>query len=57
MIVAPDIDQFVFVKCLSETPVLLHLEDDELELVKNGVYVVKYSSVKQYLEIGDLVLI
>lgn len=57
MIVAPDIDQFVFVKCISETLILLHLEDDELELVKNGVYVVKYSLIKRYLDIGDLILI
>ncbi|KAG5420879.1 SLD5 [Candida metapsilosis] len=57
MIVAPDVDQFVFVKCISETPLLLHLDDDELELVKNGVYVIKYSLIKRYLEIGDIVLI
>ncbi|KAI5963948.1 SLD5 [Candida margitis] len=40
MVVAPDLDQFVFVKCTSEASILLHLEDDELELVKNGVYVI-----------------
>lgn len=58
MIAAPDLDQPVFIRVQSEEPIELHLgSEGELELVKNGVYVVRYRLIKRYLEIGDVVLI
>lgn len=60
MIVEPDLDQPVFIKCTLEVPILLDYDgatEIDLELIKKGVYVVKYSLVKRYIDIGDVVLI
>ncbi|RCK66062.1 DNA replication complex GINS protein SLD5 [Candida viswanathii] len=60
MVVAPDIDQPVFIRCVLERPIILDRDGNteiDLELVKDGVYVVKYSLVKKYIEIGDIVMI
>ena len=60
MIVEPDSDQPVFIKCTLEVPILLDYDgatEIDLELIKKGVYVVKYSLVKRYIDIGDVVLI
>ncbi|KAI5961841.1 SLD5 [Candida pseudojiufengensis] len=57
MIVEPDLNQFVFVKCITKDPIFLQLEDEELELIENGVYVIKYNLIKRYLEQGDLILV
>ncbi|KAL6449670.1 SLD5 DNA replication complex GINS protein SLD5 [Candida maltosa Xu316] len=60
MIVTPDVDQPVFIKCVSERPIILDYDGTtelDLELVKDGVYVVKYSLIKRYLEIGDVIMI
>lgn len=60
MVVTPDIDQPVFIKCILDRPIILDRDGNteiDLELVKNGVYVVKYSLVKKYIEIGDIIMI
>ena len=54
----PDINQPVFIKVITKVPIIINLDEDEdLELVENGIYVVKYSLIKKYIEIGDIVLI
>ncbi|CUM51809.1 DNA replication complex GINS protein SLD5 [Debaryomyces fabryi] len=58
MISVPDINQPVFIKVVTRVPIIINLDEDEdLELVENGIYVVKYSLIKRYIEIGDIVLI
>ncbi|CAH2353218.1 DNA replication complex GINS protein Sld5p [[Candida] railenensis] len=58
MVVEPDIDQPVFIKVVSKTPITLLLtQDEDLELERDGIYVVKYRLVKKYIEIGDILLI
>lgn len=58
MISVPDINQPVFIKVITKFPIVINLDEDEdLELVENGIYVVKYSLIKKYIEIGDIVLI
>lgn len=58
MISAPDINQPVFIKVITKFPIIIILDEDEdLELVEDGIYVVKYSLIKKYIEIGDIVLI
>lgn len=58
MITTPEVELPVFIRVRSESPIFLHLGNEgELELVKNGIYVVKYRLIKKYLEIGDISLI
>jgi len=58
MITEPDLNQPVFVKYVSNSPVTIPMSDqEELELVKNGIYVVKYSLISKYLQLGDVQLI
>lgn len=57
MITTPDLDEPVFIKSVSFKPILISTEDDEVEIVKDGIYVVKYNLVKRYIEIGDIILI
>lgn len=58
MISVPDINQPVFIKVITKVPIIINLDEDEdLELVENGIYVVKYNLIKKYIEIGDIVLI
>lgn len=58
MIVEPGVNQPVFIKVVSKTPITLLLSrDEDLELERDGIYVVKYRLVKKYIEIGDILLI
>ncbi|CUM54573.1 unnamed protein product [Debaryomyces tyrocola] len=58
MVSVPDINQPVFIKVITKFPIIITLDEDEdLELVEDGIYVVKYSLIKKYIEIGDIVLI
>ncbi|ODV79567.1 DNA replication complex GINS protein SLD5 [Suhomyces tanzawaensis NRRL Y-17324] len=58
MIVEPDLNQPVFVKSITDKPITISLgEDDELDLVNDGIYVVKYKLVRDYISIGDVVMI
>ncbi|CUM65532.1 uncharacterized protein PRCAT00003178001 [Priceomyces carsonii] len=60
MISIPDLNVPVFIKSVSKEPIIIHSNDDnddDLEIVLNGIYVVKYSLVKKYIELGDIVLI
>lgn len=58
MVSVPDINQPVFIKVITKFPIIIILDEDEdLELVEDGIYVVKYSLIKKYIEIGDIVLI
>lgn len=59
MIATPNLDQPVFIRVVREKPIVLNLGDEEgeLELVQNGVYVVRYHLIKMYLELGDIILI
>lgn len=58
MIALPNLDQPVFIRVVCGQPIVLTLEgDDELVLSKDGIYVVRYRLIKQYVEIGDINLI
>lgn len=58
MITTPDLNEPVFIRYISKNPVTIPMNDqEELELVKNGIYVVKYSLIKAYLQLGDVELI
>lgn len=58
MVDTPDMEQPVFIRVLSKEPIVLSLGNEgELELVNNGVYVVRYRLIKEFLELGDIVLI
>lgn len=58
MVEKPDLDKPVFIRCVSLLPIFIHLgNDEELQLVKNGIYVVRYSLVEPYLKLGDVELI
>lgn len=58
MVVKPDLNQPVFIKACVTKPIVISLgDDDELELERDGIYVVKYLLIRKYLEIGDVVLI
>ncbi|CAI5756291.1 unnamed protein product [Candida verbasci] len=55
MIVKPEMNYPVFIKCLNDRIIDLN-KDEQLELVKDGVYVVKYNIIKKYLD-SDIILI
>ncbi|OBA20979.1 GINS complex, Sld5 component [Metschnikowia bicuspidata var. bicuspidata NRRL YB-4993] len=57
MITTPDLDRPVFIRVVCDDTIVLHLGNDELELVKDGIYVVRYRLIMKYLELGDVVLI
>lgn len=58
MIALPNLDHPVFIRVVCDLPIVLALDgDDELTLSKNGIYVVRYRLIKQYVEIGDINLI
>ncbi|ODV66397.1 putative subunit of the GINS complex [Hyphopichia burtonii NRRL Y-1933] len=58
MITKPDLNVPVFIRVKSTKPIYIPLGDDEeLELIENGIYVVKYKLIKKYLELGDVELI
>lgn len=57
MTTAPDLDLPVFIRVVCDNTIVLQLTGDELRLEKDGIYVVKYSLIKDYLELGDIVLI
>lgn len=58
MVTEPELNMPVFVKVVTDSPIEIPLgEDEDLELVKDGVYVVKYRLIRRYLAIGDVVLI
>lgn len=58
MVDAPDTEQPVFIRVLSKEPIVISLGNEgELELVENGIYVVRYRLIKEFLELGDVVLI
>lgn len=55
MVAKPDVNVPVFIKVKTASPILIPLGNtDELELVKDGVYVVKYDLVRRYVELGDI---
>lgn len=57
MIVEPDLDLPVFIQYSGEKLSLQLDEDEELDLEKDGIYVVKYRLVKRLLDLGDVKLI
>ncbi|EGW33691.1 uncharacterized protein SPAPADRAFT_59059 [Spathaspora passalidarum NRRL Y-27907] len=57
MITTPDTNQHVFVKSVTSKPITLFIDNDDIELKRDGIYVVKYGLVKQYIELGDVILI
>ncbi|CAK9437626.1 uncharacterized protein LODBEIA_P20040 [Lodderomyces beijingensis] len=57
MTIAPELDSLVFVKCTSDIPIAVQLDDDEIDMEKNGVYVVKYRFIRSLLATEDVVLI
>ncbi|KAK6198494.1 DNA replication complex GINS protein SLD5 [Scheffersomyces amazonensis] len=58
MIEIPDTESHVFIKSITKSTIFVTLDDgEELNIENEGIYVVKYSSIKRYIEIGDIVLI
>ncbi|WEJ93767.1 GINS complex subunit [Yamadazyma tenuis] len=58
MVTTPDVDEMVFIKVLRDETITIPLEDeDELQLEKDAVFVVKYGLISGYLNIGDVILI
>lgn len=58
MVTEPDLDTPVFIRVQSESPIYISLgTEGDLELVKDGIYVVRYRLVQKYVQIGDIVLI
>ncbi|KAM9935233.1 hypothetical protein OXX80_005197 [Metschnikowia pulcherrima] len=57
MVTAPDLDQPVFIKVVCKDTIMLYMGSDELELEKDGIYVVRYRYIQRYVELGDVVLI
>ncbi|ESW97567.1 hypothetical protein KL918_002941 [Ogataea parapolymorpha] len=52
MIDEPDLDRPVFVQATAEN--VVEVDDEEIELTKNGIYVVRYRAVKDLVETGDV---
>lgn len=57
MVVEPDLDQPVFVQYSAKEPLTVRLADDEVEFEHGGIYIVRYSAIREYLRIGDVRLI
>lgn len=57
MVVQPDIDELVFIKVITLVPITITFGEDELDLVKDGIFAVRYSLIRKYLELGDVRLI
>lgn len=58
MVVEPEYNRPVFIKCKSYNPIFIQLGgDEELQLDRDGIYVVRYNLIQRYLEIGDVELI
>lgn len=58
MVEAPDVDQPVFVKVVTLQRITLRVEaDEELELERGGIYVVRYRLVQHLVRGGDVELI
>lgn len=58
MVSEPDIHHPVFIKVITKFPISVRVDAEEvLELERDGIYVVKYSLVRKYVEIGDVQLI
>lgn len=58
MVVEPEYNRPVFIKCKSDHPIFILLGgDEELQLDRDGIYVVRFKLIERYLEIGDVELI
>lgn len=58
MVTEPDLDSPVFIRVLSDSPLYVNLgAEGDLELVKDGIYVVRYRLIQSYVQIGDIILI
>lgn len=56
MITAPDTNELVFVRIRGRDLTVSTLEED-FELVARGIYVVRYSLIARYIQLGDIDLI
>lgn len=56
MITAPDTNELVFVRIGGRDLTVSTLEED-FELVAGGIYVVRYSLIERYIQLGDIDLI
>lgn len=57
MVLEPDIDELVFIKVVTLEPITITFGEDELDLVKDGIFAVRYNLIRKYLELGDVRLI
>ncbi|ODV83182.1 hypothetical protein CANARDRAFT_30273 [[Candida] arabinofermentans NRRL YB-2248] len=53
MIDQPDLNQPVFVKVLNDNSI--EIDDEEVELTKDGIYVLRYKAVSDLIRIGDVI--
>ncbi|KAH3661611.1 hypothetical protein OGAPHI_006459 [Ogataea philodendri] len=52
MIEEPDLDRPVFVKALADN--VVDVDDEEVELTTNGIYVLRYRAVMDLVKVGDV---
>lgn len=57
MVSRPNLELPVFIRVKALVPIVISLGDEELELVKGGIYVVKYKWIQKHVEIDDVELI
>lgn len=57
MIVEPDLEEAVFVRVLNTISNAVLVGNEEVELDQDGIYVMRYSSVRPHIHSGDVILI
>ncbi|ODQ81203.1 hypothetical protein BABINDRAFT_34054 [Babjeviella inositovora NRRL Y-12698] len=57
MIEEPDLDKPVFVKVVKTISHSIDVNNEEVELLQDGIYVLRYSAIRLYIMIGDIKLI
>lgn len=55
MIEEPDLDRAVFIKVIN--PSVIELDNEEIELTKGSVFVMRYRAIRHMVSTGDVVLI
>ncbi|VEU19433.1 DEKNAAC100756 [Brettanomyces naardenensis] len=55
MVEKPEYERPVFVKCKRDNHVLI--DDDEIELTRNGIYVMRYSAIRDLVSNGEVMVL
>ncbi|CCH43448.1 DNA replication complex GINS protein [Wickerhamomyces ciferrii] len=57
MIEEPNFQKPVFLKVLEDIPQNIAIGDEEIELTKGNIYLIRYSAIQKYVHSGDVALI